>query len=452
MWNISLESNPLNSEVMVPLNPSHPLLFLQRSLGILTAKMGQKCGLEKPVPFIILSLWLLSHPVPSMAQKSAILLIGDGMGPTVISATRMHFKGVRGKLFLDKTKHRGTLTTYSKDNMVTDSAASATAMATGQKVNNGVLNWAPPPSQAKGTGRGKKLKTILEMAAEKGKSVGLITTVEFSHATPAAFYAHVEFRGMTPKIIKDLIASPVDLILGGGLKILSTYRKNLSSKFRVVTDIKKLRCDLKRPLVGGFFADRFPYIGDTKNKAPRKGALKKLVQFAINCLSRNEKGYFLMVESGQIDQALHQRNICNALYETQEFDQIAEFVVSRVNKKTTLVLATADHDTGGLAINGFLSIGKSDFFTKKPCWKGKVTKVIKNKQSKQRYEVLRTSTDGLFPEFMHSNDRDFKKPFAKSAHTAHDVDIFAWGLGAEKVYGLNDNTFVFTLLKEAMEL
>ena len=394
---------------------------------------------------------LFFYLVPSMAKRSAVLLIGDGMGPTVVSATRIHFKGVDGKLFLDKTRHRGVLTTYSNDSVATDSAASASAMATGQKVNNRVLSLTFS-HLSKGAKNRKKLKTILEMAAEQGKSVGLITNVEFTHATPAAFYAHVSSRNNTSEIIKSLISSPVDLILGAGLGPLDVYHKELSSKFRIVTDMKKLRCDLGKPLLGSFLAKRFPYIGDVKNKKPRREALKKLVRFAMDCLSKNDKGYFLMIESGRIDQALHQRNVCNALYETREFDEIAQFVVSHVNKKNTLVLATADHDTGGLAINGDLLRGKGGFFTKKPCWRGKVVKTNKNKQPNYKYKVLRHSTDGLHPEFMHSNDRNKKKLFFKSSHTAHDVDLFAWGLGAEKVYGLKDNTFIFTLLKEALEL
>ena len=400
----------------------------------------------------------------ALAEKSAILLIGDGMGPTVISATRMHFHGAQGRLFLDKTRHRGLVTTYSRNELATDSAAAATAMATGRKVDNKALSWLPSSSSSKlvsflktailGREEGRKLKTILELAAEQGKSVGLITNVEFTHATPAAFYAHVKLRGNIPGIVESLLKSPVDLIFGGGVKNMEMHRKKLSSKFHIVTDmkkLKKLKCQLDQPLLGSFFGDRFPYIADVKNKEPRKDALKELTQFAIDCLSKNKKGYFLMVEGGLIDQALHQRDVCRAIHETREFDELAEFVVNRVDKKKTLVLATADHDTGGLSINGY-QWGAREFFTKKPCWEGKVMKASYYKDSKYRYEALRHSTDGLLPPFMARDDRDLKKTFEKAAHTAHDVDLFAWGMGAEKVYGLKDNTFIFQQLKEAMEL
>ena len=372
------------------------------------------------------------------------------MGPTVISATRLHFKGPDKYLFLDKAPYQGHLTTHSKDRIVTDSAAAATAMATGQSVNNAVLSLAPPYTKdSNGMTQGKKIKTILEMASEKGLSVGVITNVEFSHATPAAFYAHVKERHNTKEIIQSLKKSPIDLLLGGGLT--EDSRKELSPQFHIITDMKKLECQREKPLLGSFFGRTFPFIGDVQNKEPRKGALKKLVKFAINCLSKNKNGYFLMVESGRIDQALHLRNTCNALYETQEFDDIAQFVVNQVNLKNTLVLATADHDTGGLSINGELFRG-DPFFTHRPCWKGKVKMTIKNKDYPQLFEILRLSTDGLFPEFMHSNDYMEGKTFVKSSHTAHDVNIFAWGPRGQKVRGLHKNNYVFTLLKEAMGL
>ena len=393
---------------------------------------------------------LFLYPFPSLAQKNAILLIGDGMGPNVISTTRLYFKGADKYLFLDKAPYQGKLSTYSKDRIVTDSAASATAMATGELVNNGVLSLAPPHTKGtSGITRGKKIKTILEMAAERGLSTGVITTVQFTHATPAAFYAHVHNRRNTSKIIDDLKESPVDIILGGGLT--EEGRKKLSPKFHIVTDMDKLKCNLKKPLLGGFFNKEFPFIGDVENKEPRKGALKKLVKFTIDCLSKNKKGYFLIVESGRIDQALHNRNICNALYETKEFNDLAQFVVNRVQTKDTLVLATADHDTGGLSVNGPL-FREDKLFTHSPCWKGKVKTTMKNRKYTQRYEVLRLSTDGLHPEFMHSNDFVKGKPFVKSAHTAGDVDIFGWGPGAEKVRGIHQNSYVFTLLKEAINL
>lgn len=390
---------------------------------------------------------LIFYSIPSVANKSAVLLIGDGMGSTVITATRMYFKGVDGKLFLDQTRHRGKLTTPSRDRVVTDSAASATAMATGQMVDNGVLS-----SFEKKPAVNQKLKTILEMASEQGKAVGLISNVEWTHATPAAFYAHVHSREATSQIVKSLVKSPVDLILGAGLGFLDVYHKELSSKFRISTNMDNLQCDLKKPLLGSFLAKRFPFVGDVKNQKPRKDALKKMAEFAINCLSKNKKGYFLMIESGRIDQALHHRNICNALYETKEFDEVAQFVVNRVDKKNTLVLATADHDTGGLAINGDLLRGRNIFFTQKPCWRGKLVRVHKKNRTKQTYEALRGSTDSLYPEFIPDDDYGSKRKSLAAPHTAHDVDLFAWGMGAEKVYGLHNNTFVFTLLKEALEL
>ena len=156
----------------------------------------------------------------SIKPKNIILMIGDGMGLNQVEVSRLGIGGVDYKLAIDQLPFRGLVTTFSSNNSITDSAAAATAWATGKKTNNKFLSVSPNK---------KNIITITELLAHKGYKNGLVATSSITHATPAAFYAHVDNRYKEQKIAKQFLESNIDIALGGGAEF---FRKlNISDKY-----------------------------------------------------------------------------------------------------------------------------------------------------------------------------------------------------------------------------
>lgn len=385
--------------------------------------------------------------VPGQKAKNVVLFIGDGMGPTVITATRLHYKGSKGQLFMEGLPHMAKVTTYADKYMVTDSAAGATAMATGQKVENGVLSMkgaSPPKMKSFPIGTDKKgteIQTIMDLAVKAGKSVGVVTTANVLHATPAAFYAHTNFRKDYDSIMKQLAKSDMKIALGGGAKqVLS--RTDLFKGRILKTKISELDKCSEKPVVGVFAKKHLAYSFDDKKSFKK---FKKMSSFALKCLSKNPNGFVLMVEGARIDMALHRRKIAHAVEETKNFDQVIERSVKFLKKKSllkdTLILVTADHDTGGVGINGKTIEGEK--FWKK---KGKGVKYTVKESltdKKIKYRLIKLSNDG---------GGSFQHITTKAPHTAHDVHLYGMGPGAQNVKGMINNIDIFQIMKTSLNL
>jgi alkaline phosphatase len=260
-----------------------------------------------------------SSPDPVTIEKATniILFIGDGMGEEHRKAASWTTVGETGFLAMDDMPTIGWAQTRSADNLVTDSAAAATAMSTGVKTNNGVigldanLNFVP---------------TILEEAKRQGKMTGLVTTTQVTHATPAAFAAHVENRNMMTDIAVQIIDARVDVILGGG-----------EDEFFPFTDIgcfpEAGERDDGRNLIDESVAVGYTYVCDPASFSaidpistdrllglfadegmprPFSPSLVEMTHKAIDILSKNPAGFFLLVEGGQIDWASHSNDAENA--------------------------------------------------------------------------------------------------------------------------------------------
>lgn len=278
--------------------------------------------------------------------KNIILLIGDGMGVTQISAG-MYMNG--NTLNLERFKVIGLHKPSASNDLVTDSAAGATAFACGKKTYNGAIGVGPDK---------QPIKTILEYAEEKGLATGLVATSTITHATPASFIAHVEQRKMMEEIALDFMKTEVDLFIGGGKKYFDTRsdNKNLSQTLRdkgyfisdFVTDELATLEFPKDKNIGYFTANDNPlpayqgrdYIGIATEKS-------------INYLDqKNDKGFFLMVEGSQIDWGGHANNSDYIVSEVIDFDNAVKAALDFAEKDgNTLVIVTADHETGGYAIN-----------------------------------------------------------------------------------------------------
>ena len=276
-----------------------------------------------------------------------IFFIGDGMGLSQVTAGKI----TKRDLNLEKFKTIGLMTTHSKSDLVTDSAAAGTALATGYKTYNGAISVSMDK---------KPLKTVVEYAEAKGKSTGLVTSCSLTHATPASFFAHVKSRDEQNLIAEQFLKSNIDVFFGGGWGYFVPEnqsgserddKKNLlgelEKKIKVIRSADQFFKLKKESKVAGFFYPEHP-----PKASKRKPSLAQLTEKAINILAKNEKGFFLMVEGSQIDWAGHKNNARRMIAETIDFDEAVGKGLSFAKKNLkTLVIVTADHETGGLAIH-----------------------------------------------------------------------------------------------------
>ena len=288
---------------------------------------------------------------------SILLFIGDGMGAAHRTAGQWYSVGQSGQLVMDQLTVSGWSQTASADNSITDSAAAATAISTGVKTNNGMLAISP---------EGKSLVTILELAQARGMAVGLITTVQVSHATPAAFGAHVASRNSMTEIALQLFEHRPNVLLGGGEdEFLPTSAAGCYPEPGERSDGRNLIteavdwgytyvCD-----AAGFAAvdpatttHLLGLFADEEMLRPYAPSLEALTEKAIAILSQDPDGFFLMVEGGQIDWAAHSNDAENVIADTLGFDNSVavgkSFADTHAN---TLLIATADHETGGMSVD-----------------------------------------------------------------------------------------------------
>jgi alkaline phosphatase len=348
---------------------------------------------------------------------------------------------------MDGMEQTGMVKTSSANSLVTDSAPASSAMATGEKTNNGVISQNSAAIQGKRDG--ENLTTILEMAEESGLSTGLITTTRITHATPAAFYAHVDNRDNESEIADQLLASGVEVILGGGLQYftgendtdpLGNYGKrgderDLLNEFESQgyalvyngSSFQRVDSNTTERLLGLFDSSHMQYDLERLSGEERDPSLADMTSKTISILSRNPKGFFLMVEGGRIDHAGHERNISKNVADTLAFDEAVKVATDFASlNNDTLVIVTADHECGGLVLQP---------------------------ENLDVYEA-----GGINPLFASGTTKtqgpryDFITEMEEATHTAVDVPIMASGPGAEKVSkGVIDNTRIFEIMKEAFE-
>ncbi|WP_417941178.1 alkaline phosphatase [Flavobacterium sp. RS13.1] len=325
--------------------------------------------------------------------KNVILLIGDGMGLAQIYAG---YTANKGQLSLFNIPTQGLSITKSSDSYITDSAAGATAMATGSKTNNRFISVDE---------NGKPLEAITQQLAKKKYKTAIISAGNITDATPAAFYAHQPERSYNEPIANDFLSNNCDILIGGGLK-----------EFKNRKDGK----DLSKTLIerGYSFSDNFGSLDTIKNnkmvvlddsavvsvKDGRGDFLAKSFIKATNTFSKTKNPFFIMAEGAQIDYGGHQNNVEYIVREMLDFDQLVGKAMEYVDKNPeTLLIVTADHETGGLSlIDGSIEKG-----------------------------------------YVHGN-------FSTNDHTAISVPVFAYGPGADNFRGVYQNTAIYDKIMELL--
>jgi alkaline phosphatase len=354
--------------------------------------------------------------------KNIILFIGDGMGPTQVAlAAAQKFgqerdaQGNPSKLSFETFPAFGYLTTFSANSFVTDSAAAGTALACGQKTENGAIGVLPDNTP---------IRNVADIAKDRGKAVGVMSSVGLNHATPAAFYAHVKERGGYDLILDQFFEqAKIDVLIGGGY-FAEKWDDAKIQEAASAKGYKVFTCETVATMTPDVVGDSkvFGYFDTNKNRMLDAEAsraadnvephLSDLTVQALQILTRKPGGFFLMVEGGAIDWTCHGNNAKEAIGETLEFDRAIQrtldYLKARGELDSTLIIVTADHETGGLGING---------------------------------PYKKTLAAGEEPE----------TGWTTKGHTALPVNVWASGPGSKGFIGKNDNTYVHRAIVAAME-
>ena len=315
--------------------------------------------------------------------RNVVFLIGDGMG---ISQVYAGMVANGSKLNIERCPFSGFVKTYSANKFTTDSGAAATAMACGIKTNNGMIGMSPDSAT---------VPSIMELSSQYKLSTGIVAACALTHATPASFVAHQINRNMYDEIAIDYLKSNLDVFIGGGRKYFEDRRdgRNLTNELKAkkyqiaykLADIQKVKAG---KLAGLLYDDQNP------NMPERGSMLPDASMAAIDILSANKKGFFLMIEGSQIDWAAHDGAISQLVKEMLDFDQTVGRILDFAQKdKNTLVIVTSGHETGGLAI-----------------------------------------LDGRF------GSDELKVAFRTKDHSGIPVPVFAYGPGADNFTGFMENT------------
>ncbi|MDW7760357.1 MAG: alkaline phosphatase [Acidobacteriota bacterium] len=324
--------------------------------------------------------------------QNVILLIGDGLSVAAVSAARLRKGGAEGRLHMDRMPVAGFVRTTAANDLITDSAAAATAMASGFKTNNGMIGMTPD---------GRKVLSIMKAAMDRGMAAGLVATSSITHATPAAFAAHVPSRNMETEIAANFISAGVNLLFGGGRRFFlpetpdggkrddgrNLLQEARAAGYDVCLTPKEAAAAESRKILGLF-------AHGAMDMTASDISLADMTSLAIEKLRGRGRGFFLMVEGSQIDWEAHDNIPDRMIEEILDFDEAAGRALDFAAKdRRTLVIATSDHETGGLVI-------------------------------------LDGTPDG----------GEIEVAWASTGHTGATVPLTAFGPGAEAISGFRDNT------------
>ncbi len=355
----------------------------------------------------LMMIWLLSscsttqivtpEIVAPVKAKNVILLIGDGMGLTQISAGTY---ANSNRSNFERMPVVGIHKPYASNKLITDSAAGATAFACGQKTYNGAI------AVDRDT---MPIGTILEEAELRGLSSGLISTSSITHATPASFIAHNKYRKNMEEIADDFLDTEIDFFVGGGRKHFDSRENDdrdllaeLRSKGYVMSsyfeeELVDMSVDSSKNF--GYFTSSEEPLRQMDGRTYLPDAVDKSLNFLPN---HDTGGFFLMIEGSQIDWGGHANNIDWVISEWKEFDGVIGQVLDWAEQDgETLVVITADHETGGLAI-----------------------------QPDSKMDSISAA-------------------FTSDYHTGTMIPVFAYGPGSEAFGGIYENTAIYDKMREA---
>ena len=422
---------------------------------------------------ILGTLLLLLFAATGYAQPKYIFyFIGDGMGPSHVLATELYLGELQGvigrpqKMVFTQFPESAFVTTFSASNGVTDSAASGTALSTGKKTTNGRIGT---------DSEGNDIYSVAYDAKNAGMAVGIATTVCINHATPSAFYAHNDSRNNYNEIAQWMLEAGYDFYAGGDAKCTAEQRNDLYGRaeeqgYTIVRGYDEYRSKAKKAekmmLYQENVAEEIPYAID---RTEDDLTLAQITKAGIDFLSRKGKdeGFFMMIEGGKIDYAAHRDDAATLIHEMLDFNAAIEeaYEFYKRHKDETLIIVTADHETGGLVL-GYTSQYKLNLkelesqkvsvdhlvsmleSLKETTW-GKVTEMVKenvgvgprgNHNADEAVEMTHDLANRIAYDAIYDLNHKALVSWASGNHSGTFVPLFAIGEGADRFNGVIDNT------------
>lgn len=339
----------------------------------------------KKIILVFLAIFLFVNLSSQPKPKNVIFLIGDGMG---VAQTYAAYLANDKQLTMYTMPYVGLSITYCANKEVTDSGAGGTALAIGQKALYGSIGL---------DSLSNPHFSLLKIAKNQGKSTAIITSCDVTHATPASFVANVKDRNQQDEIALSFIKENIDIVIGGGKnRFVSSKRKD---KFNLIDSLIKKKYEIYSDLeqIKNTKSDRFYALlteGHLDNAKKRGNVLPESLEKTLDILSKNENGFFIMLEGSKIDMEAHLHKYNDMIDEVKDFDKCVEIALEFAKKNgETLIVVTADHETGGLTLPADNNLTKDEWTS----WH----------------------------------------------HTAVPVPIFSYGVGAENFTGVMQNTDVF---------
>ena len=372
-------------------------VFIVWAVALLPVNVSAQNRRDKEQTYVLEQPYEVTKITPSQGKKikNVILMIGDGMSLMHVYSA---WTANRGKLFLDNCQAVGLSKTYCADKLITDSGAGGTAIASGQKTNYHYVGVDT---------LGHPLKSLVDFAAAKGKSTGIAVTCRLWDATPADFCCHNKDRDAESEIVTDYVNCNADYVFGGGAKLFEN-REDGRDLFKELRE-KGFRTPRRWDELAGIKSGKVfavPYPVDTPLPAERGDLLARASLKGIDLLNQNKNGFFMMIEGSQLDDYGHFNDLDLLMQETHDFDRTIGAIYEWAAKDgETLVVVTADHETGGLTlVDGDLKEGKI---------------------------VCKFSTGG---------------------HSGVMVPVYAFGPGAQEFTGIYENTAIFDKIKKLLDL
>lgn len=372
-------------------------VFIVWAVALLPVNVSAQNRRDKEQTYVLEQPYEVTKITPSQGKKikNVILMIGDGMSLMHVYSA---WTANRGKLFLDNCQAVGLSKTYCADKLITDSGAGGTAIASGQKTNYHYVGVDT---------LGHPLKSLVDFAAAKGKSTGIAVTCRLWDATPADFCCHNKDRDAESEIVTDYVNCNADYVFGGGAKLFEN-REDGRDLFKELHE-KGFRTPRSWDELAGIKSGKVfavPYPVDTPLPAERGDLLARASLKGIDLLNQNKNGFFMMIEGSQLDDYGHFNDLDLLMQETHDFDRTIGAIYEWAAKDgETLVVVTADHETGGLTlVDGDLKEGKI---------------------------VCKFSTGG---------------------HSGVMVPVYAFGPGAQEFTGIYENTAIFDKIKKLLDL
>ncbi|MFS0645545.1 alkaline phosphatase [Siminovitchia sp. 179-K 8D1 HS] len=399
-------------------------------------------------------------------KKNVIFMVMDGTNADVITLAR-HYKGA--PLALDSIL-TGGVKTYSSQSAITDSAAAASAMATGHKTLKDYIGMVPYQA-ADGKNRGRPVANIMEAAKAKGLATGIVATSPVQHATPAAFSSHTMSRHNMHEIGKQQAHQNIDILLGGGKRYSSVNEGRDVQIVRTKSELDKAK---GKSLHGYFAEEEMAYDMDRKKLKPEQPSLADMTKKALGMLSSHPKGFFLFIEGSKVDYAGHKNDPVGMISEALAFDAAVEEALAFAKKHpNTLLIAVADHGNSGLTMGNkqtdqTYAETPAEMFVN-PLKKASLTvtgavSLLKKDRSNLEEVLHLYGLDGLEQRKIRKirESRDIEKELvslmAERAHLGFTTrghsgeDVFLYSFGPKKPAGLINNTDLPTKVAAHLEL